>query len=77
MTAHTPYVAETISADCVERECEHASWEDCPTTPVVACAGCTEPGDWHVVTEWPCLFATRRGREDEVEARLLAEAAPR
>lgn len=80
MSAHTPYVEDTMSNDCVYGEHEHDDSEDCPLVPMVVCEGCAaeaiEDEDGLIrLTPWPCFEATRTGREADVIARLLAEHA--
>ncbi|WIE65932.1 hypothetical protein DEI99_005180 [Curtobacterium sp. MCLR17_036] len=82
MSKHTPYVEETVAADCIYGDCEHEGpFDDCPHIPKVLCQGCmdtefAEREDEPTAIEWPCVYATRRGQvDDDLKARLLAEHA--
>lgn len=62
MSAHTPYVDDVMSNDCVYGECEHDDSEECPVTPMTLCRGCAdeavEDEDGLIrLTPWPCEFA--------------------
>lgn len=79
MTKHTPYVEETVAADCVYGDCEHEGpFDDCPTIPKVLCQGCmdvefAENEDEARGIEWPCPQATQRSDTPQIKQRLLDE----